>query len=331
MMRLLHPLLSGSAGAGAALAGGARRRSQGARRPARFRRFRHQGRRHPRARRARRDGPTRFRCSGRWRTARSTPPPISKLDAALGEGHVTTPIDKVRVNNRMRGEIDAALGSLTLFSSRAEDRLAAAQEALKHPLDERTDALREGLYRRARPAGQGGAGAGARHRPAARRHQGAAPCRHRHARDIDRPADPRPAHRPARRLQRSRHQARHRRRARLDQPPAAADRRRPDLVRGRQPRLHPAARRHRARHHLRRHGRHQHGARRDDHARRLRHLRGAAGLPRLPAAGTGSTPICSPPCPRPSWSPASSAWRWSAASSASSTAARWRRCSPPGA
>ena len=62
---------------------------------------------------------------------------------ALSARARTTTIDKVRVNNRMRGVIDAALGSLTLFSSRAEDRLAAAQEALKHPLDERTDALQK--------------------------------------------------------------------------------------------------------------------------------------------------------------------------------------------
>ena len=50
-------------------------------------------------------------------------------------------LDKVRVNNRMRGEIDAALGSLTLFSPRAADRLAAAEEALKHPLAERRAGL----------------------------------------------------------------------------------------------------------------------------------------------------------------------------------------------
>ena len=45
----------------------------------------------------------------------------------------------------------------------------------------------------------------------------------------------------------------------------------------------PAARRARARHHLRPDGRHQHGARRADHDRRLRHLRRAEPLPRAPA------------------------------------------------
>ncbi len=62
--------------------------------------------------------------------------------AALGEASGDD-IEKVRVNNRMRGEIDAALGSLTLFSSSALERLAAAQEALKHPLAERAEALQK--------------------------------------------------------------------------------------------------------------------------------------------------------------------------------------------
>ncbi len=42
-------------------------------------------------------------------------------------------LEKVRVNNRLRGAIDAALGALTISSGKPEDRLAAAQEALKHP------------------------------------------------------------------------------------------------------------------------------------------------------------------------------------------------------
>ena len=56
------------------------------------------------------------------------------------------------------------------------------------------------------------------------------------------------------------------------------------IVRGLEPRQHPAARRDRARHHVRRHGRHQHGAWRDDHAWRLCDLRGAAALPDAAAA-----------------------------------------------
>ena len=50
-------------------------------------------------------------------------------------------LDKVVINNRLRGIIDAALGGLTLFSDRRDDRLSAAQEALKHPGAERIQAL----------------------------------------------------------------------------------------------------------------------------------------------------------------------------------------------
>jgi len=42
-------------------------------------------------------------------------------------------LDRVRVNNRLRGAIDAALGSLTLFSDKTSDRLNAAEDALKYP------------------------------------------------------------------------------------------------------------------------------------------------------------------------------------------------------
>ena len=52
--------------------------------------------------------------------------------AALGEAPEDA-LDKVRVNNRLRGAIEAALGGLTLSSSSSGDRLAAAQDALKHP------------------------------------------------------------------------------------------------------------------------------------------------------------------------------------------------------
>jgi urea transport system permease protein len=52
--------------------------------------------------------------------------------AALG-AVTSDAVDKVRVNNRLRGVIDAALGNLTLFSANPQDRLAAAQEATKHP------------------------------------------------------------------------------------------------------------------------------------------------------------------------------------------------------
>ena len=52
--------------------------------------------------------------------------------ASLGEADADA-LDKVRVNNRLRGAVDAALGSLTLVGGSLEDRLNAAQEALRHP------------------------------------------------------------------------------------------------------------------------------------------------------------------------------------------------------
>ena len=61
-----------------------------------------------------------------------------------------------------------------------------------------------------------------------------------------------------------------------DRPPAGAERLRRTPVHRHQPRQHPAAGRPRAGDHLRAAGRDQHGARRDDHDRRLCHLRHAA-------------------------------------------------------
>jgi urea transport system permease protein len=42
-------------------------------------------------------------------------------------------LDRIIVNNRLRGAIEAALGTLTLFSPDPAARLAAAQDVLKHP------------------------------------------------------------------------------------------------------------------------------------------------------------------------------------------------------
>jgi urea transport system permease protein len=42
-------------------------------------------------------------------------------------------LERVIVNNRLRGAIEAALGTLTLFSPDREARLGAAQDALRHP------------------------------------------------------------------------------------------------------------------------------------------------------------------------------------------------------
>jgi urea transport system permease protein len=71
--------------------------------------------------------------------------------AALGEAPADA-LDKVRVNNRLRGVIEAALGGLTLFSSAAGDRLTAAQEALKHPPADGGAALAKALAAEKDPA-----------------------------------------------------------------------------------------------------------------------------------------------------------------------------------
>jgi urea transport system permease protein len=42
-------------------------------------------------------------------------------------------VERIRVNNRLRGVIEGALGELTLFSPDPAARLAAAQDALRHP------------------------------------------------------------------------------------------------------------------------------------------------------------------------------------------------------
>src|SRR5262249_48366509 len=57
-------------------------------------------------------------------------------DAASGEpvsGLAPDGLDRIIVNNRLRGAIAAALGSLTLLSPDRAARLAAAQDALRHP------------------------------------------------------------------------------------------------------------------------------------------------------------------------------------------------------
>jgi urea transport system permease protein len=53
--------------------------------------------------------------------------------------------DRIRVNNRLRGEIDAALSHLTLYSTNPADRLSAAAEALHHPSLDAVPALDKAL------------------------------------------------------------------------------------------------------------------------------------------------------------------------------------------
>jgi urea transport system permease protein len=57
-------------------------------------------------------------------------------DAVVGEeiaGAKPDSFDRIIVNNRLRGAIEGALAALTLFSTDPSARLAAAQDALRHP------------------------------------------------------------------------------------------------------------------------------------------------------------------------------------------------------
>ncbi|HTQ33993.1 MAG TPA: urea ABC transporter permease subunit UrtB [Stellaceae bacterium] len=54
-------------------------------------------------------------------------------------------LNRIIVNNRLRGDIEAALGGLTLFSKDRDIRLAAARDALKHPSSESVARLKKAL------------------------------------------------------------------------------------------------------------------------------------------------------------------------------------------
>jgi urea transport system permease protein len=60
--------------------------------------------------------------------------------------------DRIRVNNRLRGAIEGALGELTLFSSDPAARLAAAQDALRHPFADQAARLEKGIAAEKDPA-----------------------------------------------------------------------------------------------------------------------------------------------------------------------------------
>ena len=69
------------------------------------------------------------------------------FDAATGEpvaGEPPADLDTVRINNRLRGAIDAALGQLTLLSSNPEKRYEAAQAVFKSRAGERAADARNG-------------------------------------------------------------------------------------------------------------------------------------------------------------------------------------------
>jgi urea transport system permease protein len=69
-------------------------------------------------------------------------------DAATGEAAAVVDadsLDRIIVNNRLRGRIEAALGALTLFSVDRNKRLAAAADALKHPSSDTAKALERAI------------------------------------------------------------------------------------------------------------------------------------------------------------------------------------------
>src|ERR1700730_3443057 len=70
--------------------------------------------------------------------------------AALGEAKDDA-VDKVRVNNRLRGSISGALSRLTLVSTSRDDRLNAARDALKHLSEVSTPALERALQQEKDP------------------------------------------------------------------------------------------------------------------------------------------------------------------------------------
>ena len=61
-------------------------------------------------------------------------------------------LDRVIVNNRLRGDIEAALGELTLVGSDRDSRLSAALDALKHPSPETAARLKTALASETDPA-----------------------------------------------------------------------------------------------------------------------------------------------------------------------------------
>jgi urea transport system permease protein len=70
------------------------------------------------------------------------------LEAVSGEeasGIDPGSLGRIIVNNKLRGEIEASLGSLTLFSTDRDTRLNAALDALKHPTADRGAPLEKAL------------------------------------------------------------------------------------------------------------------------------------------------------------------------------------------
>jgi urea transport system permease protein len=65
--------------------------------------------------------------------------------AKIGEATSESAVERVRVNNRLRGAIAAALSKLSLFSTDRNDRLAAARDAMRYGSAESAAALEKAL------------------------------------------------------------------------------------------------------------------------------------------------------------------------------------------
>ena len=216
------------------------------------------------------------RCSSRQDDGTlSTQRPVQPAPDVMASG-----LKQVRMNNPVRGAIDAALGSLRLFSS---DRTIAARRSRSGvPVARPCRAAGAGPCPREgnRSGCQTAHGAGARRRAAvvadaSEPDRLAAVTVLRARGDIDSRSLLDAVDGPTARGRSGR-----RRRDHGDRSSAAALERRTEHLLRAVPRLGAAAGRGRAGDHLRRHGRDQHGARRDGDDRRLRDLRGAAGDPR---------------------------------------------------
>jgi urea transport system permease protein len=65
--------------------------------------------------------------------------------AKVGEAASESDVDRVRVNNRLRGAIAAALSKLSLFSTNRDERLAAARDAMRYGSADSAAALERAL------------------------------------------------------------------------------------------------------------------------------------------------------------------------------------------
>jgi urea transport system permease protein len=75
--------------------------------------------------------------------------PVSGADLP---GVAADTLERIRVNNRLRGLIEGAVGELTLFSSDPAARLAAAQDALRHPSPDQAALLEKAIAAEKNPA-----------------------------------------------------------------------------------------------------------------------------------------------------------------------------------